>query len=444
VTAAQGERAVVVGAGIAGLTAGFRLHNAGYDVTVLEAGDAVGGRMSTIDVDGYRVDTAASILPDTYKQMFRLIDEVGLTSEILPTSDLVGILRDGQVHRLRSGHAKTDALKTGLISWRGKATLTRLVSDVLRAGDRLDWYDLGRAADIDTETARQYADRRLTPELLEYIVATPCRALFLAEPERLSVVDVFFAVRRILGGSFFNSSTGADFLPRGLARHLKVELSAQVTSVEERNGAVLVTWARAGEAERTEDVAACVIAVPAHHMLAMYPQIDAVRREVAETIEYCTSVDVTVGLSRPPDEPSMMLQIPRLEHPDLCVVVLDHNKAPGRAPLGKGLLTSYWHDDWGKEQWDRDDKEVVETALAGLDRIFPGVENDVEMTHVSRWRSCAMMSRPGLYQDMARFSAATGASARVQLAGDYLSATTTNASLCSGELAARRIIEARR
>ena len=140
----------------------------------------------------------------------------------------------------------------------------------------------------------------------------------------------------------------------------------------------------------------------------------------------------------------MMLQVPRLEHPDLCVVVLDHNKAPGRAPAGKGLLTSYWHDAWGKEHWDRDDKEVVEDALAGLDRIFPGIENDVEMTHVSRWWSCAVMSRPGLYRDMARFTAATDPSAPVQLAGDYLSATTTNASLCSGEQAARRITEARR
>ncbi|MGH9012105.1 MAG: protoporphyrinogen/coproporphyrinogen oxidase, partial [Acidimicrobiia bacterium] len=402
-----------------------------------------GGRMATIDCDGYRVDTAASILPTTYTEMFRLIDDAGLTSEVFPTSDVIGVLRDGKVHHMRS-HAKTDALTTGLISWRGKATLTRLLSDILRAGDRLDWYDLGRAADLDTETARQYADRRLTPELLEYIVATPCRALFLAEPERLSVVDVFFAVRNILGGSFFNSATGADFLPRGLARHLDVELSVQVTSVEERNGSVTVTWQHSGEPERTEDVAACVIAVPAHHMLALYPQLDPVRREVAQRIEYSTCVDVTVGLSRPPAEPSMMLQIPRQEHPDLCVIVLDHNKAPGRAPQGKGLLTTYWHDAWGKEQWDRDDKEVVEDALAGLDRIFPGIGDQVDMTHVSRWRSCAVMSRPGLYRDLARFTAATDRRSPVQLAGDYLSATTTNASLCSGERAAQRITEARR
>jgi oxygen-dependent protoporphyrinogen oxidase len=55
-----------------------------------------------------------------------------------------------------------------------------------------------------------------------------------------------------------------------------------------------------------------------------------------------------------------------------------------------------------------------------------------------------VMSRPGTYRDLARFTAATDPTARVQLCGDYLSASTTNASLCSGERAAERIIATRR
>jgi len=55
-----------------------------------------------------------------------------------------------------------------------------------------------------------------------------------------------------------------------------------------------------------------------------------------------------------------------------------------------------------------------------------------------------VMSRPGTYRDLARFTAATDPAARVQLCGDYLSASTTNASLCSGERAASRLIDARR
>lgn len=51
---------MVVGAGIAGLTAAYRLSRSGFDVTVLEAEPDVGGRLSTLAKDGYRFDLAAS------------------------------------------------------------------------------------------------------------------------------------------------------------------------------------------------------------------------------------------------------------------------------------------------------------------------------------------------------------------------------------------------
>ena len=438
------ERAVVVGGGIAGLTAGFRLKEAGFSVTVLEADDHVGGRMATIECDGFLLDTAAAILPTTYRQMVKLIADAGLSGETVPTSDLVGIVREGTTYRIRGGRAIADAVTTRLLSLREKLPLTKLLTDLVRAGDRLDWYDLGRAADLDIETARQYADRRLSSEILEWIIDPALGALFVASPERLSVVDFLFAVRNILGGSFFNSPTGIGFLPRGLARHLDVELSARCTSVEERAGGVTVTWERAGEREHVEEAAVCVIALSGHQMLAVYPQIDPVRREVVEDIEYSTCVDVHLGLAAPPDEAAMMIQVPRREHPDLCVVVLDHNRAPGRAPAGQGLLTSYWHTAWGDQQWDRDDADIVAEAIPAIDRILPGVAGQVEFTRVQRWRPAVVMSRPGTYRDLARFTAATDTTARVQLCGDYLSASTTHASLCSGERAAERIITARR
>src|SRR5260370_3620007 len=44
----KGVKIVILGAGIAGLTAGYELRKAGYDVTILEARDRVGGRNWTI------------------------------------------------------------------------------------------------------------------------------------------------------------------------------------------------------------------------------------------------------------------------------------------------------------------------------------------------------------------------------------------------------------
>jgi phytoene desaturase len=57
-----GRGTVVVGAGLAGLSAAIHLAAAGRDVTVVEAADVPGGRCGTVTVDGYRFDTGPSVL----------------------------------------------------------------------------------------------------------------------------------------------------------------------------------------------------------------------------------------------------------------------------------------------------------------------------------------------------------------------------------------------
>ena len=54
------ERVVIVGAGMAGLTAANALHHAGVPAIVLEARDRIGGRLHTADVGGSPVDLGGS------------------------------------------------------------------------------------------------------------------------------------------------------------------------------------------------------------------------------------------------------------------------------------------------------------------------------------------------------------------------------------------------
>jgi len=130
-----GERVIVVGAGVAGLAAAYRLNKAGLRVTVLERMGEVGGRMSTHLRDGYRIDIGASLLPTSYRHMLALIDEAGLADQIEPTSSLFGLVRDGNVHRFQAGNLK-DMLGIPL-SARSKVTLLRALWDCIRLGDKL-------------------------------------------------------------------------------------------------------------------------------------------------------------------------------------------------------------------------------------------------------------------------------------------------------------------
>lgn len=65
---------VVVGAGLAGLACAQRLREHGVDVVVLEAADAVGGRVRTDEVDGFLCDRGFQLLNPSYPALPRVLD----------------------------------------------------------------------------------------------------------------------------------------------------------------------------------------------------------------------------------------------------------------------------------------------------------------------------------------------------------------------------------
>jgi len=89
---------VVVGAGLAGLAATRRLQAAGLDVLLLEAGDAIGGRVRTDLVDGWRLDRGFQVLNTAYPEVRRTVDLAALELRELTRGALLHL--DGVRHRI--------------------------------------------------------------------------------------------------------------------------------------------------------------------------------------------------------------------------------------------------------------------------------------------------------------------------------------------------------
>src|SRR5207237_2923455 len=86
-----------VGAGLAGLACARRLREVGVPFLILEASDAVGGRVRTDEFDGFRLDRGFQVLLTAYPEAQRLLDYRDL--DLKPFARGVLIRLRGRFHR---------------------------------------------------------------------------------------------------------------------------------------------------------------------------------------------------------------------------------------------------------------------------------------------------------------------------------------------------------
>lgn len=127
-----GRRVVVVGAGLSGLRCASLLSNNGFEVTVLEASDGIGGRARTDEVEGFRLDRGFQVLLTSYPEAREAFDyeRLGLGSfepgAWIRHGDDFASLTDP----LRRPTAVLSAAATPVATFRDKLRLARLRFDL--------------------------------------------------------------------------------------------------------------------------------------------------------------------------------------------------------------------------------------------------------------------------------------------------------------------------
>jgi oxygen-dependent protoporphyrinogen oxidase len=436
-------RAAVVGAGIAGLTSAWRLKQAGWEVEVFEASDHPGGRVETVGKDGYLLDTGATAIAARYPIFTALARELEL--EIVPTAPYLGVVRDGRIRLLRLDRLVSSGLRSDLLSTLTKLRLVRLGLDIMvnKLRGRLNYDDLRAAAPLDTETARDYVRRLAGPEADEYLGEPITRALLLADSDQVSRVELMSGLINAVAGSLGALAGGqAAVIDALVARVGAVRLGTRVESVTEisdkTDGGVDVRSAGPDGSTRTEHFDGCVVACPLPEATRICPGERDRLGPLNERLTFTRAINVSVGTTRAPDTPAFLLQLPRAEDREIGMVIVESNKAPDRAPEGRGLFTLSWEMSAAAAWYDRSDEEIVARTLETLERVFGDLR--VELTYVRRWPVALPHTRPGVYRAIAEFTGGLDAGAPIQFAGDWLSQTGQNTAVAWGERAARNLV----
>jgi monoamine oxidase len=261
-------RVVVVGAGLAGLTAATDLAAAGAEVTVLEARDRVGGRIHGIPVSaGVIADGGAAYLGVRHTELLALVREHGL--------DVVSTATAGNSTFLMSDRRTTSASRMPPLRAVALGDLfDRLEELVAQVRPDAPWQS-PQARRLDRLSAARWL-----VDVVKHPDAQTFFPLFIgemmaADPGAISVLHVAFYLRSGGGISYLNAfeggaqqwriDGGAHQLCLALAERLgeRVRLRRPVCAIDQDTDAVVVHCVSAVDGARSEYRADyVVVAVP--------------------------------------------------------------------------------------------------------------------------------------------------------------------------------------
>jgi phytoene dehydrogenase-like protein len=318
---------IVVGAGLSGLAAARHLVAAGVPTTVLEASDAVGGRMRTDVIDGYRLDRGFQLYNPAYPEGERMLDHEALDLRPFVAGARIITRPRGRRHVARVADPRREP------GWAVPTLFARIGSPL--STSRFVGYAASRALrspaslrgepDITSEEALRRAgvDSTLMERLLRPFLA----GVFLESELTTSRRFLDLVLRSFVKGTPSVPALGMQQIPEQLATGLDVRLHSPVDTVT-AHGVALT------EGERLEADAVIVATDP----LAAQRLVPGMRVPAPRS--------VTTWYYRPDGDPARLADGQAVltldgarRGPVINTVVLTH-AAPAYAPPGQALVSA--------------------------------------------------------------------------------------------------------
>ncbi|MCB9134378.1 MAG: FAD-dependent oxidoreductase [Anaerolineales bacterium] len=429
------SQVIVIGAGIAGLTAAYTLQQQGVSVEVIEAASRVGGRMTTDILEGYIIDRGAQFLSSEYSLLSNIITTLGLQNDFIKTSPWAAIRRGGKIHRFRYADVLSP-LKSNLLNGREWFKLGLASAKYAPALTRLPINNYSAWADFDTENAADWYNAQYGVWMTEYLIEPMLEGFYFQSPEETSralpmAVSGFLA----RGAHTMTLRGGIESLATGLGARLRVSLNERVENIlVEKDHVCIRTTKREFEAPFV------ICATPAH----ITKEIGAGKLALLDT-PYASTLNLALGISKKWTLPEAMrevygLLLPRQERQHIAAIAVETAKSTDRAVDGH-LLNVMLDGKSGAEMLAWDEQSILETLLPELEDVLPHISLYIVFKKLYRWHSAEPKSPVGRSQNIRAYRNNISPNTRILLAGDYMGMPFTEGAAETGKWAAEQILK---
>jgi oxygen-dependent protoporphyrinogen oxidase len=459
------RRVVVLGAGIAGLTAAWEAvrlaekDRQGVEVTVLEGSERAGGKIRSETLGGALVETGPDSFITTKPDMLELVKELGLEAELIGTSSpaTVSVVRGGRLVPMPEGMSL--AAPTRLLPF----ALSPLFSAPAKLRMALEPLVPARRDKAD-ESLAEFTRRRLGAEALERLVGPMLAGIYAGDPEKLSVRSTFPQLLEMekrgglaralwLGGprraaakagftTFMTLRGGLTAVVDALLRSLpqgcvKTDHAAQ--AVRRRGGEWEVVTPRGAF---SADAVVCALPAPAaaDALEGADPELAHRLREIPfVSTATATYVWDEKDLARAPR--GFGLLAPRAEGLTLSAATFSSSKFPGRAAPGKVVVRAFVGGAGREEHAEAAVTRVEQTARRELDALLGLGGAKPLAAKATRWIKANPQYNVGHSERLERLSSCLKSHPGLVLAGSSYTGVGLPDCVRSGRRAAARALQ---
>jgi oxygen-dependent protoporphyrinogen oxidase len=442
----DGRRVAVVGAGLAGLRAAWKLHQAGARVTVIEERQAVGGKAALEIRDGFSIDRSLQAISFSDRGLLSWAADLGLGRKLLPLRPV----HSAQLHgaQLLPCPARTlgEIARLPGVRLHDRLRLLRLPRLMRRYAPLLDLARPERAAELDYRSVADFARLYLGRSVLERFVAPRVAADTLGDERELSRVAFLLHWKQSEEGGARPglAGTGLGELAQTACRKLDVRTGLRAQQVKDQALGRLALECSSNGGDEVFEVDALLLATsPCEAARIAASLLTPAERDFFAGVRFGPLVTLSVASDRPLTGMPQLVRVPHVERSPIEVALIEPGVPGGRAPEETGLITLS-AGQRAAEAWAGDLGEHVRAELlAASERLHPGLGRSLRFAVLHRDPIGMPRFEVGAYRELARFQHVQrdrrSVGRRLYFAGDYLAGPRFEDAIASGARSAAAV-----